>query len=96
MKILFLPITLALTGCIASGPFIANSKTTTTSVTWVQVDDINSHCKKLINRKFDITIYFGCATWTHNFKKCTIYTGKTTDETILGHELRHCFEGNFH
>ena len=36
----------------------------------------------------------GCA--VYNKYSCTIYTAKTTTMEILGHELRHCFEGKFH
>jgi hypothetical protein len=36
----------------------------------------------------------GCA--RYNAKSCRIITAKTTTMEILGHELRHCFEGRFH
>jgi hypothetical protein len=36
----------------------------------------------------------GCAVW--NETTCTIYTLPMTSHEILGHELRHCFEGNYH
>jgi hypothetical protein len=37
-----------------------------------------------------------CATWNVASKECVIITGKKVSHVELGHELRHCFEGNFH
>lgn len=41
-----------------------------------------------------------CAFWDKSKKTCTIITSSLTNDVfldvILGHELRHCFEGKFH
>ena len=37
-----------------------------------------------------------CAMWNVATKECVIITGKKVSHVELGHELRHCFEGNFH
>jgi hypothetical protein len=37
-----------------------------------------------------------CAMWNVASKECVIITGKKVTHLELGHELRHCFEGNFH
>lgn len=37
-----------------------------------------------------------CAVWNVASKECVIVTGKEVSHVVLGHELRHCFEGNFH
>lgn len=37
-----------------------------------------------------------CAMWNVASKECVIVTGKKVSHVELGHELRHCFEGNFH
>jgi hypothetical protein len=37
-----------------------------------------------------------CAMWNVANKECVIITGKKVSHVELGHELRHCFEGNFH
>ena len=37
-----------------------------------------------------------CAMWNVASKECVIITGKRVSHGELGHELRHCFEGNFH
>ena len=38
----------------------------------------------------------GCAFWTYDGKKCQIYVTEGTSQEVLGHELRHCYEGAFH
>lgn len=41
----------------------------------------------------------GCSFWykDQNDKHyCTIILGKTTNNDILGHEMRHCLQGSFH
>lgn len=37
-----------------------------------------------------------CAIWDVDRKTCTIITPPSTTHLALGHELRHCFEGEFH
>jgi len=37
-----------------------------------------------------------CAVWNVVSKECVIVTGPQISHVALGHELRHCFEGNFH
>jgi len=39
-----------------------------------------------------------CTFWDKGFTghSCTIFIGKKTNNDILGHELRHCFVGDFH
>lgn len=39
-----------------------------------------------------------CTFWDKTFSgySCTIIVGKKTNNDILGHEFRHCLQGNFH
>jgi hypothetical protein len=39
-----------------------------------------------------------CSFWDKTFTgySCTIIVGKKTNNDILGHEFRHCLQGNFH
>ena len=66
-----------------------------TVVTWVTVDDVDETCRSIgaadpgLFRKI-----YGCAKYTKS--TCRIFTAKITSMEILGHELRHCFEGKFH
>jgi hypothetical protein len=41
------------------------------------------------------SVFLGCA-GTDLGGNCVIYTSTNTTHQILGHELRHCFQGNFH
>jgi hypothetical protein len=85
-----------LTGC---SHFIAkpyNERVTqATVVTWTTVDNINETCQAMgaadpgLFRHID-----GCVEYTKH--TCRIFTAKLTTMEILGHELRHCFEGKFH
>ena len=64
-------------------------------VTWITIDDIDGFC----GRGYDVPPYVminGCTKYNLEESTCTIYTGKRTDTSTLGHELRHCFDGSFH
>ena len=37
-----------------------------------------------------------CAMWSKSTNECTIVTGPNPTHVVLGHEVRHCFEGHFH
>lgn len=37
-----------------------------------------------------------CAIWYVPGKECTVITSKKVSHAVLGHEVRHCFEGHFH
>ena len=99
-RLVFLVSTMVLTGCttIPDAPFqpLNSSERLTNKpiVMWEVVDDVDGHCKKLNDKIPKVLTVYGCAqpakTW------CKIYTGKTTTMATLGHELRHCFEGNWH
>ncbi len=65
------------------------------SITWRVSADPTAECKKHFPAKISYQGYVaGCAGWTDN--ACVVITGSTTTHQILGHEIRHCFEGNFH
>jgi hypothetical protein len=69
--------------------------TESTIVTWLIFDDVESECIKAgVKEPGPFKHLLGCA--IYNKKVCRIVTGKTTSMEILGHELRHCFEGKFH
>jgi hypothetical protein len=71
-----------------------------TYVRWNTVDDVDALCRRVIKQSPGKgKVISACATWTwtvSNIAVCTIYTEKRTSHEILGHELRHCFEGEFH
>jgi hypothetical protein len=37
-----------------------------------------------------------CAVWNVKTNVCTIISGPNVPNEVLGHEVRHCFEGHFH
>ena len=37
-----------------------------------------------------------CAVWNVKTNVCTIISEPHASEEVLGHEVRHCFEGHFH
>jgi hypothetical protein len=77
----------------------AYNKTNQTVVNWIAVDDVTAVCDR--ERKSKGQNGFGyavkaCSFWDNDFKTCTIITKKNTNMHTLGHEMRHCFQGNWH
>jgi hypothetical protein len=70
-------------------------------IIWQQADDINATCEKESrlrgNNGFGYALE-ACSFWTRSGNKsiCTIITSKATNLVTLGHEVRHCFQGEFH
>jgi len=71
--------------------------TNQTHLTWVTVDDPTKACAAERSRR-GFAQYSGkvmaCSFWEQN--QCTIITAKFTDRDTIGHELQHCFQGNWH
>ena len=75
------------------------------TVVWNRVDDVQTVCQKLDGRK-EIFAIRGCSKWTTSLRGderiCSIYVPTPKSETdvqtfaTLGHELLHCFDGNWH
>lgn len=70
-------------------------------VRWVIREDVSEYCAAVTGIPIRTTIKgeerpVACALWNKKQSECTIHTGPETSHTILGHELRHCFEGSFH
>ena len=65
------------------------------TVSWLIREDVAEYCKT----KFELPTgsnLLACSIWVKEKKLCTIITGPNTSHVILGHEIRHCFEGTFH
>ena len=74
-----------------------NTITNQTIVTWKRVDNVIDECNTEFERLGFAKILYrvqACSFWTKT--SCTIITSKTTTQHSLGHELRHCFQGNWH
>lgn len=74
-----------------------NMMTNTSTITIRSVDNVREACeaesRKRGNGGFGFALN-ACAFWED--KKCTIIVGPRVNNDILGHEVRHCFQGNFH
>jgi hypothetical protein len=80
---------------------LENSQAKTAVITIKVVKNIEETCRKLGSKKSNepTTKYVeACSTWSLLGGKviCTIFTPKHIDYWILGHEVRHCFQGRFH
>lgn len=101
MKLALALLAVILTGCASAQPaalgstdedFRAQPQYATKSITIVPVDDVSEVCRSAgldQNKRF-----LGCS--KYNNRSCTIYISRTSRHSILGHELRHCFEGQWH
>lgn len=68
-------------------------------VRWEIRENVAAVCSgaaKLSSAQAWMTPPVACAMWNVATKECVIVTGKQVSHVELGHELRHCFEGNFH
>jgi hypothetical protein len=70
----------------------------TTVVQWRKVVNVNEYCRQAMpDKKLKANeVYQGCAFWSKVEPKCTIITGYKDDLAVIGHELKHCFNGAFH
>jgi hypothetical protein len=90
-----------LVGGCASPPQSADQVT----LVWNRVDDTQAACQAVSGRK-EIFVIRGCSKWTATDRDgrrvCSIYAPTPSSErdlqafATLGHELMHCFDGNWH
>jgi hypothetical protein len=84
-----------LVGCASyDAPVKAEVGSRSTWVTWTVVENIDDVCRR-IGVGFEREIK-ACARWNTSFTRCDIFTDRDTTHGVLGHELRHCFDGHFH
>ena len=71
----------------------------TMTIKWIRVDNVWATCDKLSKERggggFPYSVD-ACTFWQDNSNDCVTYTSKNTTQHIIGHEMRHCFQGNFH
>jgi len=75
------------------------------TVVWNRVEDVQTVCQNLAGRK-EVFAIRGCSKWSETDgsgqRVCSIYVPMPRNETdtqtfaTLGHELMHCFDGNWH
>jgi hypothetical protein len=109
MKWIMCLVLFALTGCssVSNGPvilkliedqnFTAPAGSSVQVVRWVRVpfDRLQTICGLSSNMPHAKGRFLGCAGKDLG-GTCIIHTSTDTTHQILGHELRHCFQGNFH
>lgn len=83
-----------LVGC-ATTTFVPRPLAASMQIAWVVADDVQTLCRQRLGGSTDDYL-LGCATWSRAHDSCTVYTARRTTQEVLGHEVRHCFEGRFH
>jgi hypothetical protein len=78
---------------------MTNNKTNEFKITFIQTTDVQGRCSKeairLGKAAFKISID-ACSFWTNDMSKCTIITANSANFHTIGHEVRHCLQGNWH
>jgi hypothetical protein len=67
-------------------------------LTWIVRPDVTEYCSQanIVKNKGMMSTSIACAIWSENTQTCTIVTSPNPNHVVLGHEVRHCFEGHFH
>ena len=100
MKVLRWLVLATLAACAAAPQNAGHDNVT---VVWNRVDDVQQVCQGLAGRK-EVYAIRGCSKWTESRsgRVCNIYVPRPKSEkdeqtfVTLGHEVMHCFEGNWH
>lgn len=90
-----------LAGCAAAEP----PRGGTVDVVWNRIEDPQAACRNL-SRRTELFRVLGCSKWNDaradGSRVCSIYAPMPRNErdterlATLGHELMHCFDGNWH
>lgn len=75
----------------------ARNFTVTSKVTWIPVDNIQATCDREARlrgyKAFDYDVK-ACSFYENDV--CVVFTEKKLNMHTLGHEVRHCFQANWH
>lgn len=66
---------------------------------WEVREDVAPYCAQSLGidrEQANLTPPIACAIWHVQKKECVIITGNPTSNVVIGHEVRHCFEGQYH
>lgn len=95
----FLLLAVVLAGCAAAPE--REMPPGDVQVVWLRVEDPQRVCEALSGRKQFFAVH-GCSRWSAEQRRCEIYAPAPKSEAdlqrfaTLGHELMHCFDGNWH
>ena len=97
MRIAIAALVAVLTGCASAPEYFqaSHDQYRPVWVTWKYVDDVDTTCRIVGNVEPSREIV-GCAKYSQQLGVCIIYTAKDTNTSVVGHEIRHCFEGKYH
>jgi len=83
-----------------SSRFDAKKKMSDTiKLTWRTADNLQQACEEESRRRGNGGFGYGleaCSFWNIQGTECLIITKNKTSLHELGHEVRHCFQGNYH
>lgn len=71
----------------------------TIKLTWRTVDNVQQACEQESRSRGNNGFGYGveaCSFWNNAGTECTIITKNKSTLHELGHEVRHCFQGNYH
>jgi hypothetical protein len=102
MRVFFLVLLASLPACTTTAPAVGEG----VAVVWNRVEEPHRVCESLSGRKNFFNI-LGCSHWEAPSapgapRVCAIYAPEPRSErdlqrfATLGHELMHCFDGNWH
>jgi len=72
-----------------------------TTIEWRPVENLQNECEKESKKRgfkgfgYPVT---ACSFWDNGIRgnRCIVFTAKNLNMHTLGHEVRHCFQGNYH
>lgn len=99
--------TQVLTGCVYPQTTSQDIHRNVSVIHINQVKDVHKTCNEGAGTDYTrlIAKYQGCARWSETktlkstgreYNTCIITIGETINYEVLGHEVMHCFTGNFH
>ncbi len=66
-------------------------------LTWEVREDVGEYCQRSQSKShLQVVQPIACAVWIKATNECKVITGPNPNHLVLGHEVRHCFEGHFH
>jgi len=78
---------------------MTHNMTNKTTVVFRPVKNVQAACdaesRKITGKGFGYSVD-ACSFWSDDATQCTIITGPTANFHTIGHEMRHCIQGNFH